>query len=946
MTLQQGCDDLRVGTLLTWADRILTFVQSGSFLSAISLALAYYLSTAPGNINALPPSPPARQLVLGQKIRELMIASTKYTFSEDRMHDATHWTSDGRGVDRTELFEGLVRVCAKASIALDDFDFLWEDLWTQYDEAGIGRIYLSELQTFVLDSSISFVPPRITQRLLDVLEEDRRVDLVEKVIWHVDPLCLDLNRAVGVCRREGLYDALVYVYTRGLRDWVGPIVEFVRLIRRVNQWRVSEEYKGKGKARKNGLDADAEMEAVIINAYKVYPYIANVLSGLSYPSEEPLDEAEGAEAKKDVFSFVFFGHSCVWPPGPGGKLVLTSPSSTGDGDDLDDLDEPATEPTYPYTRLLLRFDPESFLHSLDIAFEDSYLNDERRNGRLLVVRILFDILASDDHLPANHRTFIRIFIARNVPKYPQFLLIIPPTQLHSILVGLADPEEDTAAARHTHSSRSTREDRQLAAEYLLSVYTPQNGEELQRVFERAGFWRILRTWHRAEQQFGDLIGTFVSDDEIGKGEAFSGIHEVLSTVTRSAGRKGNKSSSSAASPPLPTELAAAMSDAIPQLLQLSPGDTAILVDLHCPSLHDEALDRLSGNDSKAKEKRYTYLRYLLRSNADQEDGHDDPILTPPASPRLLDRHKQMFVDLQCYVNPREVMGVLRSFAPTPQLASAAGLDWSKAIESCERHSVFDAVVWALDWTGRPTEALDKAEEFDEALTLDMVQGLSSAPASPLGSDDSSVEKKLEMLQAIGKIAVGVCMKHSQPGADALEVPLEDIWYQLLNSQINCVQNVSVCSSPPLSGSQQQALRTLRTLVQTTFGSLVSISSTRAVSFPRLFTRLIEPSSLSSNEGARGSQYSEFRSILTGMLESYRSDEDILHMTKRLIDRDLFDIMEEATLERAKGWMPMGTRCVYCRAPLVEAGGESSGGIVVSRTGVVYHSSCQPVESAS
>ena len=67
-------------------------------------------------------------------------------------------------------------------------------------------------------------------------------------------------------------------------------------------------------------------------------------------------------AKEAVYKFVFDGRSSVWPIEEG-KLVLTADDENGE------------EPTYPYTRLLLRFDAESFLHTLDLAFEDSFLND-------------------------------------------------------------------------------------------------------------------------------------------------------------------------------------------------------------------------------------------------------------------------------------------------------------------------------------------------------------------------------------------------------------------------------------------------------------------------------------------------------------------------------------------------------------------------------------------
>jgi hypothetical protein len=157
---------MQVGTLLTWADRILSFVESGDFLSAIDLTRSYYLGTAPGNKNGLPDDPLELKKVVGEKMRELMVASTRYTFSEDRMTDATHRSPDGRGVDRTSLFENLVATCARACIALDDLEFLFEDLFQAYDDAGIAPIYLEQFETFVLEHDVRTVDPRIAQRLV------------------------------------------------------------------------------------------------------------------------------------------------------------------------------------------------------------------------------------------------------------------------------------------------------------------------------------------------------------------------------------------------------------------------------------------------------------------------------------------------------------------------------------------------------------------------------------------------------------------------------------------------------------------------------------------------------------------------------------------------------------------------------------------------------------
>jgi hypothetical protein len=176
------------------------------------------------------------------------------------------------------------------------------------------------------------------------------------------------------------------------------------------------------------------------------------------------------------------------------------------------------EPTYPYARLFLRFDAESFLHSLDIAFEDAYLNDESQGvSRLVIVKILLEILSSGN-LPPSDATFVNIFIARNVPKYPQFIQI-SPTALHGILIGLADQTDP-----------STREDRQLAAEYLLSAYTPHESDRILRLFKQAGFYRILRSWHRQEQQWAPLIAAYLHDEDLHPTEVFDSVNDVFTDL--------------------------------------------------------------------------------------------------------------------------------------------------------------------------------------------------------------------------------------------------------------------------------------------------------------------------------------------------------------------------------------------------------------------------------
>ena len=878
--------------MLTWADRVLAFVMEGNFLSAIQLTQSYYVGKAEGNRNGLPEDPEALKEEVGTKMRELMTASARYAFSEDRLTDSTHVTPDNRGVDRTSLFENLVSTCVRACLALGDLDFVFEDLFQHYDDSGISRIYLTQLEPFILDGSISQVPPRITQQIIATHAEDGHPDLAEQVIWHIDPLCLDINQAISLCQSHHLYDALIYVYTRALHDYVSPIVILIGLIRKVQQFRRDRVYRS---SPAEISEREVAIEPYVINAYKIYPYLSDVLTGMTYPSEEPLSDSEANCAKKDIYTFLFFGRSSVWPMGEGGKLVLTSDEEGG------------VEPTYPYLRLLLRFDAESLLNSLDLAFEDSYLNEETRGvSRLAIIKVLLDILSSSD-LPPADAMFVNIFIARNVPKYPDFIQI-SPSALHDILISLAEyPDE------------STREDRQLAAEYLLSVYTPYEGERIQRIFEEAGFYRILRHWHRRERMWRPLIFAYLHDPELRASEVFPAVEDILRQSSRPTGI-------------ISSELRDTLSDALPDLLHNSVTNAALIIDKFTPDLHEKAINILGGD---AGPQRFAYLRCLFGLPSFPDDLSDSwrAVVPSPTTPQSL---RLFFVSLQCELDRPNVITALKQFPMD-------FFELSDVVNVCEVQKAHDAVVWCLDWKGDSEGALKKANFIHRDLTAEIIGNWGLGESSR-----NEITRRLDTIVAVSQQATRICLRYSRLPDLPTTVNVQDMWFELLKGQMECAQAVSANialqgpsatqddgNQPP---TQEDTLARLRTLVRETFGLLVSVSSSHRISFPKLFKRLVDSATQTSKE----THYNEFRIILTGMMESYRSDGDILAITKRILDGDVFDTVEELTKVRSRGSkFERGTTCSSCGKDLLSmtGGGPPTDGFKLSLSGVAYHASC-------
>jgi len=820
-----------------------------------------------------------------------MTASARYAFAEERLTDSTHITPDGRGVDLTSLFEGLVDTCIEACLALDDLEFVFEDLFDYYLSSGIVGMYLNRLEPFVLDGRIHAVPPRISQRLVAMHRDRGDLEKAERLIWHIDPDCLDIHQAISLCKENQLYDALIYVYTRSLQDFVTPLVELLELIRTIQKQRLARSRSGSS----FGFGPVNISEDMVADAYKIYAYLSDTLTGLVYPSQRKMPPEEADQAKKDIYSFLFFGRSYVWPQGEGGKLILTSEE---DG---------ASEPTYPYVRLLLRFDSEAFLNALDIALEDEYFNDEGHVvSRLVIMKILQEILSSPD-LSASDATMLNIFIARNVPKYPQSIhAYMALSTLHSVLIGLAEDRDP-----------SSREDRQLAAEYLLSVYTPQDSDKVAALFEEAGFYRILRGWYRHDYKWGPLISTYLRDPDVDPAEIFESLDEVLLSASRANGGG------------LPKEALSIFMDAIPRLLETEVSETALLVDSHAPSSHREVLANMAN-----QHQQFVYLRCLVEPNAlpDEITWSHPAIRGRPASVNLDPGTRELYVELLCRYEPSRVIDCLSN-------VEEGYFAWEDIVSVCEESSAYDAVVWCLDRAGDSSGALEKLRSVSSDLAANLGDNFGSEKEGP--QNVVEIQNLISKLKALGEIGLRICSERAKE-RDLSHSVMEDLWFILLSSQIDAAQSVSAFCDTSIQDGERAAseeyrtLESLRSLVQTTFSSLMASGLSPGLSFPQLFKRLVDSASNSRSSGH--SSYSEFRLILSGMLDSYRGEGDLLLIANRLVERDLFVVVQEYSKRRLQGSRARAAFCTACESVL-EASNSGDEWVIQRVSGLPFHRRC-------
>lgn len=699
-----GFNDVAIGALSNWADRLIALMENGDYVGAIRLATSFYAGDADKLTIGLPEDTATRHTMVQERLMEIMAASLKFAFGQRQRNQAA--------ADDSHLLE-LAQTCFAACESVGDFDFLFDVMFDWYEETGTDGLFLETLEPYVLDQAITALPPTVVKALVHHYVGGGMESRLEEMICHMDTATLDLDQVTTLCRQHGLYDALIYVWNQAMADFITPLIDLLALL-------VPHMRHGEYEAPETAA-GDQDMHDT--NALKMFPYLSYVLTGRVYPTGETMDEATQQQAKSEIYWFLFSGKSVVWPRGSSPeRQFLTRPGQS-------------QEPSFPYLRMILKFHAPSFLSALNEAFEDSFLNDspEKKmlnNGtatrdlpeeqvfgltvdRQYIVSILAEIMNAGDFAPED-TIYLDMFIARNLPKYPQYLLI-PESTLTRVLTGLCH-----------YPGADLEEDAQLSAEYLLSVYHPPNMADLLPLFKTAGFYRILKHTYRSDKQYGQLLQTYFEDPDDQHG-VFACISECLRVQPASNANKSVEEG------PGDKALRRQIQDVhgvikahALELVQLDAAEAARTLDEYAPALHDHVLAAIADRH----DLQYIYLQTIL----EDADVDTDADARPAARHTKKQRHRkavaardrrdlvEQYVRLMCEFDPAHVsdyVGVV---------SQSAHLRLDELLPTMEDTGVIDAAVVLMAKEGQVEEAMERLVQHLHTLES-AVQGLLTSAKS-------------------------------------------------------------------------------------------------------------------------------------------------------------------------------------------------------------------------
>lgn len=884
-----GMSDIGMGTLSNWADRLTATIEAGNPITAIELALLYYTGETDKVTIGLPDDEVRRHALVKEKLLDLLSGSLAYILNDE----SNRVTESGIRNVLQEFADVAFRACA----AIGEIDYLFDEVYEHYSDASMQDVFLFELEQYIIDSRVEVVPTIVLKDLMVWYESMDLGDRLQVIICSLQTSTMDIDQVSEVCKRMRLFDALIYVWNQALDDFVTPLIDLMALI----------------PGPEEEISDDDSVSRDIEASMKMFPYMAYSLTGRRYPGGEEMPEPQALKAKQSIYSFLFSSRQVHWPPKVGKQIRPQGSENVTD---------------YPYLHSLLAFEPFSLLSMLNESFEDSYLSDEIDtqliNGALSetdlgaslsspvtrprIINILLEVITPSSFEPAD-KLLLDIFVARNLAKFPQDILL-SSSILRQTLVELCN-----------NLDKELKEECQLSVEYLLTVYTPSDTQELIALLSKAKYYRALKSTFRSSRQYARWLESYFDDPDDRDG-VFTCIGDCLRTGSGLSKRQI-------------IEVKSVISNYASDLMVLDAANTATTLQTYAPDLLPEMLESASED---------SYLEFLFLQTLLEPKDH-----TRHRTDSFGHRHQALYVTLMCRHQPQHVADYIT-------LVDSGDLRLDEVLPAMESSNVVDAAVILLQHDGLARRAMDRLITHLETVRVALTSLLEGDSPDAASTEEAAADILQEMEKYV-KLGIWLCQgeaTQSQQSAPAspqaqrrpkisLQYQEDDLtsvellWLDLVDTTISLHQAMPADSRGEairgdlrLTSAVLNAAFSIRNLVQSTFTALLSASitastvadtakatqlsrqasnmslrQTSAPRFPPLLSTLL--SRLSSNVSSTATVLP----LLSNLLSSHAFESSILSLAQSFLDKDVFALVQDADAKRRRGWRPAGRSCEIC-----------------------------------
>lgn len=797
--------------------------------------------------------------------------------------------SEDPKVRRIAGLQNLLVIVFEACVSMRSSRDIYEEVFEFFEDTSyLKSIFFKVLGNFIFSKQINELTPKILKELIIFYSTGINnnhdwsdVDRLEQMICLLNVKDMDLDLIISLCNKYSLIDSKIFIWNSLLRDYTGPLMDFMNLIKKV--------------LYNSDYYTDLQLQNLKTQAFKTYTYLSYVLTDRQYPLEKLIlgGEAEIRKVKTSIYSILFSGSSLEWPPNSGEVFFVT--------------DNPINEPSFPYLYLLFRYDTEKALLMLNEVFEDDFLNEEAiaapaayvtndhgnslktddtgdfKISRQYIIEILFDVFRENrDISDLRNQIYLSIFILRNYPKYSQFIRL-NDLSLDNLIekvcnVNQLDEVEQNIAA--------LRNDCELSLQSLLSTYRPTNlNDELIYYFEKSKFYNLLFNLYRVERKSSRLFQLWINEKS-SLTEKFNNF-EIIQLCFGLVVKDNNLSELQKLTKQIELNF---------KVLVLE-GNLKDLIKVLIKYNHQFNKKIYSLNDEKLQ---FEYLSALFEIVfGDSKSIQNDLVVD--------EEDIIAYVSLLCRFNTVEAVNFLKK--TNPSFFSPAINE--KFISLFKYHKIIEGLIYiTFEIENNYSKTLDEVTSYLGSRVLSELETKEDVQSTFNAKD---LEKNLWRYLSV---AVNACRivtsKNSNEG--------ETLWIKLnssVNQLIRKVEKTPV--SPPKLKDRESIIYLLKRILQDIFISLINTnfqndSNTNTVyndAFLRIFNQFLDNTSSDDKASTTPTTLSDVKEIINDIFFLNVYQQESLKVTLNLYNREVLKHLQAIEIENAKGITMNGIGCTGC-----------------------------------
>ncbi|ESO05633.1 hypothetical protein HELRODRAFT_111117 [Helobdella robusta] len=454
-----GTRGVHIITLRSWSDRINLLVKQRKYKQAVELGLTFYKDTAMA-VQGLVWNPQKRKTVVMELLVKVVMQYVDDFMSGVGHVDGMYSSQAGLHAEFYDDCYEVLQVCINYCLETDNNELLFGYLFDRFSENEVTKeLYLESLEPEIMDKNLTYISPWVMKCFVDHYERKGMMQNVEACILHLDIMSLDIHQIMSLCWMHGLFDTILYIYNKAMRDFITPLTS---LLDRLTTDPAAEE--------------DKQLYDNVTNmGNKILVYISCCLCGRGYLHGE-LDAEDVPKVRNQVI------------------LAITS---------LHSQQSNLSESTYPYLRTLINFNARDFFNVLSLAFEGDRFNGKEKQR---VVDILLLLMVEGVGFNSSQIGILFVFLARQISQKGNSIQV-KSILFDQVLESLCSPDQDNSK----HEERQQLLLELLNTGVLHSFHGNRDELKLVLMAESAGFYRVVESLHIKKRRFHLAFSCYLKD---------------------------------------------------------------------------------------------------------------------------------------------------------------------------------------------------------------------------------------------------------------------------------------------------------------------------------------------------------------------------------------------------------------------------------------------------